>query len=96
MRSLKKIVVILVLIVAGLALAWNFSEPPPLPEESISVTVLANGPYEVGTHEYTLADASRPTQANKEFPGAPRRPLPSAPGFRSTATARTFPTRRCR
>ena len=49
MRSLKKIVVILVLIVAGLALAWNFSEPPPLPEESISVTVLANGPYEVGT-----------------------------------------------
>lgn len=96
MRSLKKIVVILVLIVAGLALAWNFSEPPPLPEESISVTVLANGPYEVGTHEYTLADASRPTRPTRSFPARLGAHCTRAPGFRSTATARTFPTRRCR
>ncbi|MBK6288911.1 MAG: alpha/beta fold hydrolase [Pseudomonadales bacterium] len=91
MRSLKKIVVILVLIVAGLALAWNFSEPPPLPEESISVTVLANGPYEVGTHEYTLADASRPTQANKEFPGAPRRTLHTRAWFPLDSDGKNLP-----
>ncbi len=75
MRLLRNIVLILVLIGVGLALAWNFSEPPPLPEESISVTVLATGPFEVGTDEYTLEDRSRPTQANKDYPGAPQRTL---------------------
>ena len=34
-----------------------------------------NAPYEVATHETTYVDATRPTQANGSYPGAPTRTL---------------------
>jgi predicted dienelactone hydrolase len=90
-RVLRNIGLVLAVTAAGLALAWNLSEPPPLPEESISVTVLANGPFDVGSDEYSLVDSSRPTQANKDFPGAPQRALHARAWFPLDDDGRNIP-----
>jgi predicted dienelactone hydrolase len=41
-----------------------------------STTTTKPRPYEVGTREITYVDASRPTQKNNSFPGAPTRTIP--------------------
>jgi len=74
-KVLKYLLVALAIAVGGLAIAWNLSEPPPLPATSPGAALLAPGPWKSGFREYELVDASRRTDANGDFPGAPERRL---------------------
>jgi predicted dienelactone hydrolase len=59
--------------VVGAALACNSAAPPAA--ESESARRLASGPHRVATFETVFVDASRPTDANGDFEGAPVRTL---------------------
>ncbi len=73
---LKKILLILVALI-GLALAlFKFTAiPVPLAENSVSATWLQPGPQAVTYFDITLADRSRPLQANGDFAGDDQREL---------------------
>lgn len=63
--------VILVFIAVGV------TAPQMPPEDSASFKWLQPGPYSVNSSEYEWADTSRPTQKNRDFPGAEQRSLPA-------------------
>ena len=71
-KLLLAILLLPALAVAGL-LALN--NPEPLPAASESARRLADGPLPVARLPLALADRSRPTDANGDFPGAPARQL---------------------
>lgn len=71
-KLLLAILLLPALAVAGL-LAFN--NPEPLPAASESARRLADGPLPVARLPLELADRSRPTDANGDFPGAPERRL---------------------
>ncbi|MEQ8265152.1 hypothetical protein [Pseudohaliea sp.] len=71
-KLLLAILLLPALAVAGL-LALN--NPEPLPAASESARRLADGPLPVARLPLELADRSRPTDANGDFPGAPARQL---------------------
>ncbi len=48
--------------------------------------LLAPGPYAVGTFDAVFTDPSRPTMANRNFPGAPERRLPTTVWYPAEAT----------
>ena len=57
----------------GLAFLAKAPEPPPVGSES--ARRLAPGPLPVASADRSVVDASRPTAANGDFPGAPERRL---------------------
>jgi predicted dienelactone hydrolase len=75
-RTLLKILALLVVLLL-VVLTWlRFSAPPePLPEGSASAQRLLPGPYRVASFDEEFIDDSRPTAANRDFPGAPQRRL---------------------
>jgi predicted dienelactone hydrolase len=75
MRALKILLVLLVLATASMTAAWRAAEPAPLDAATQSAARFADGPFGAGRAEYTLEDASRPTQANGDFAGSPVRTL---------------------
>ncbi|MBK9470483.1 MAG: hypothetical protein IPO20_22015 [Gammaproteobacteria bacterium] len=94
MKFLKRALLVMAIVAAGLALAWKLAEPPPLPADSTGAALLAPGPWAVGREQHELVDSRRPTDANGDFAGAPVRRLPTrvwfpaAPGARAMAGPR--------
>jgi dienelactone hydrolase len=69
-----------ILVAAALAIgvALFFTEPQLLPADTQSGRRLENGQFAVAVEELEWVDASRPTDANGDFAGAPERRLPVA------------------
>ncbi len=67
-------VVVVVLFAAGLYLGLG-KRPEPFPEGSESAARLRPGPLGVASYDETFVDASRPTQAHGDYPGADERAL---------------------
>ena len=57
----------------AVAFAWKAAAPPAADSES--ARRLASGPHRVATFDTVFVDASRPTDANGDFAGAPERTL---------------------
>ncbi len=87
---LKKILLILgavvLLLVAGLGVAYLATGPEALPQAAPSYPYLAAGPYEVASHDVVWEDETRPTDANGDFPGAATRTLGATLSFPVGAT----------
>ena len=81
MKFLKRALLVMAIVAAGLALAWKLAEPPPLPADSTGAALLAPGPWAVGREQHELVDSRRPTDANGDFAGAPVRRLPTRVWF---------------
>lgn len=75
MRVLKPLLAVLALAIAGLLSAYGLTQAKGPDELSASAARLRSGPYEVASVERSLVDASRPTPAHGDFPGAPSRLL---------------------
>ncbi len=75
MRTVRILILLLAVLMAGLAVAWKLSEPEPLPTESASAALLRSGPWRVAYREFELVDTSRPTDPNADFGGSPERKL---------------------
>ena len=69
-----------VFVLMGLAfgIAWAATEPPPLPEPTLSAARLQSGPHPVASQDFSWVDASRRTAKNGSFEGAPERRWPTA------------------
>ena len=78
---IKKIVlsigVLIVCFVISVFIAVGVTAPQTPPAKSASFKWLQPGPYPVDSSDYEWADTSRPTQKNREFPGAEQRSLPA-------------------
>ena len=61
--------------VLAVGCAWQAVAPPAADSES--ARRLAPGPHRVATFDTVFVDASRPTDANGDFAGAPARTLPA-------------------
>lgn len=73
---LKKILILLVVLTAGLAAVFRWvGLPEPLPAASESAEWLAPGSYEVSYFDVTLRDTTRPTQAHGDYAGSEERQL---------------------
>lgn len=75
MKILKYTLGILAIACIALAFAWRHAEPPPLPAQSESATLLAPGPWIVRQERFDLVDATRATDPNGDFGGEPVRRL---------------------
>jgi dienelactone hydrolase len=77
MKSVRGLLIAVALLATlfaiGLGIAWIRTAPGALPEGSESALRLAPGPHPVGNVELEWVDASRPTVANGDHPGAPER-----------------------
>ncbi len=78
---IKKIVlsigVLIVCFVISVFIAVGVTAPQTPPANSASFEWLQPGPYPVDSSDYEWADTSRPTQKNRDFPGAEQRSLPA-------------------
>ena len=72
---LKKILVIIVALLALAAVYFNYGKQPPKITEGISAQQLKSGPYAVTTLDIDLVDETRKTQANGDFAGANTRTI---------------------
>ena len=72
---IKKILVVVIAVLALAAIYFNYGAMPDAIEASNSQQRLQPGPYRVVTEKLTLIDDSRVTQANKEVPEKPSRTL---------------------
>jgi dienelactone hydrolase len=71
--------------VLAVGCAWNAAAPPAADSES--ARHLASGPHRVATFDTVFVDASRPTDANGDFAGAPARTLPATIWYPKGAAA---------
>lgn len=75
MRGLKILLSVLVILGASAAFLALGKQPEPLAEGSVSAGLLQPGALPVASYDEVFVDRSRPTNANKDFPGAPERTL---------------------
>jgi predicted dienelactone hydrolase len=73
MKILRILSAVVLLVTLGIGAALWLTRPEPLPENSESARRLAPGPYLVDLTETVWIDATRPTDANGDFEGAPAR-----------------------
>jgi predicted dienelactone hydrolase len=73
---LKLLLGLALMLLALLIWATLAHQPQPLAEGSLGARRLAPGPYTVASYTATFVDDSRPTPANGDYPGSPRRELP--------------------
>ncbi len=78
--TLRLFLLATVLVLAGACSSGDGADPTPtvtLPPLPTVAEMAERGPYGVGVVTLELVDASRPTEANRDYPGAPERALPT-------------------
>ena len=75
MKALRWLGGLALVLAAVLGVAWIARAPEPPAAGSESARRLAPGPLAVGSSDHVFVDASRPTDPNGDFPGAPERRL---------------------
>lgn len=73
MKILRLLLILVVLLVAGIAVALAVTTPEPIREGTESAARLAPGPHAVDQREVTWVDETRRTNSNGEYAGAEER-----------------------
>lgn len=76
-KILKVLAILVVLLIVGALAVYVGTSPERPASDSSSAIWLEPGPHQVGTAEFVFVDQSRPTDPNRDAPGAPVRTLPT-------------------